>query len=141
MRPEALAAARQIVNLCGFFPTKDPQRIAALTTSFDGPLWPQIPMHRSQPTRTEYGGSPTRDTFADRARPRGRRRATGRYATEAFVTDRCATGQRLEYWTFARLDHGTIVQPGTSLDERLVAWTAARFANEAQASGCTRKPF
>jgi hypothetical protein len=34
-----------------------------------------------------------------------------------------------------------VVQPGTSLDERLVAWTAAHFANEAQASGCTRKPF
>ena len=47
-------------------------------------------------------------------------------ATDAFVTDRCATGQRLEYWTFARLDHGTIVQPGTSLDERLAVWTAAR---------------
>ena len=59
-------------------------------------------------------------------------------ATDAFITDRCATGQRLEYWTFARLDHGTIVQPGTSLDERLAEWTAARFANEAQASGCTK---
>jgi hypothetical protein len=32
-------------------------------------------------------------------------------------------------------------EPGTSLDEPLVAWTAARFANEAQASDCTRRPF
>ena len=43
-------------------------------------------------------------------------------ATDAFVNDRCAAGQRLEYWTFAGLDHLTIVQPGTSLDDPLVAW-------------------
>ena len=28
------------------------------------------------------------------------------------------------------LDHDSIVQPGTSLDEPLVAWTTARFAKE-----------
>src|SRR5438552_17053952 len=37
LRPEALDAARQIVNLCDFVPPKDPERIEALATTFDGP--------------------------------------------------------------------------------------------------------
>src|SRR5436309_6732929 len=37
LRPEALDAARQIVNLCGFVPPEDPERIEALAATFDGP--------------------------------------------------------------------------------------------------------
>src|SRR5215510_9376930 len=37
LHPEALAAARDIINLCGFLPPEDPKRIAALTTTFEGP--------------------------------------------------------------------------------------------------------
>jgi pimeloyl-ACP methyl ester carboxylesterase len=62
-------------------------------------------------------------------------------ATNEYVGQRFAAGQRLEYWTFAGLDHGTIVQPGTSLPEPLIAWTAARFANEPRAKGCARRSF
>jgi hypothetical protein len=62
-------------------------------------------------------------------------------ATNSFVDQRCATGQRLEYWTFEGRDHGTIVQPGTPLEAPLVAWKDARFANEPQAGGCARKDF
>src|SRR5438270_3388106 len=36
VRPEALAAARQIVNLCQSLPPEDPQRIEALMKTFDG---------------------------------------------------------------------------------------------------------
>jgi pimeloyl-ACP methyl ester carboxylesterase len=61
--------------------------------------------------------------------------------TDAYVSERCAGGQRLEYWTFAGIDHAGIVRPGGALDEPLVAWTTARFANEPQAGGCTRKAF
>ena len=43
--------------------------------------------------------------------------------------------------TFAGLDHGTIVRPGSALEEPLVAWTQARFAGEAQPSGCAREAF
>jgi len=32
-------------------------------------------------------------------------------------------------------------QPGTPLEEPLVAWTIARFANEPQAGGCARGTF
>ena len=62
-------------------------------------------------------------------------------ATDAYVEERCAAGQRLEYWTFAGRDHFTIVQPGTPLEELLIRWTTARFANEPQATGCVRKSF
>jgi pimeloyl-ACP methyl ester carboxylesterase len=140
LRPEALAAARQIVNLCGFFPTEDPQRIAALTASFDGPALATstnaaLAARLAQNIADHPIAAPLliAQGLADAVVPPA--------ATDAFVTDRCAAGQRLEYWTFAGLDHSTIVRPGTSLDERLVAWTATRFANEAQASGCTRKSF
>src|SRR5437588_12821248 len=37
VRPEALAAARQIVNLCDFLPPEDSERIEALAATFDGP--------------------------------------------------------------------------------------------------------
>jgi pimeloyl-ACP methyl ester carboxylesterase len=62
-------------------------------------------------------------------------------ATDAYVEERCSAGQRLEYWTFAGRDHFTIVQPGTPLEELLITWTTARFANEPQATGCVRKSF
>src|SRR4030095_13652158 len=62
-------------------------------------------------------------------------------ATDAYVEERCSAGQRLEYWTFAGRDHLTIIQPDIPLRELLIRWTAARFANEPQASGCVRKSF
>jgi len=62
-------------------------------------------------------------------------------ATDNFVHQRCAAGQRLEYWTFRGRDHVGIVLPGTPLEAPLIAWTMARFANEPQASGCARKAF
>jgi hypothetical protein len=34
-----------------------------------------------------------------------------------------------------------LVQPGTPLEELLITWTTARFANEPQATGCIRKSF
>jgi hypothetical protein len=62
-------------------------------------------------------------------------------ATDAYVEERCSAGQRLEYWTFAGRDHFTIVQLGTPLEELLIKWTTARFANEPPASGCVRESF
>src|SRR5262249_58982027 len=37
LRPEALDAARQIVNLCDFVPREEEERLEALAASFDGP--------------------------------------------------------------------------------------------------------
>jgi hypothetical protein len=140
VRPEALAAAREIVTRCGFFPPEDAQRISALTATFDGPALATatnaaLAKRLAENTADRSMAAPVviAQGLADPVVPPA--------ATDAFVSERCAAGQRLEYWTFAAPDHGTIVQPGSPLDEPLVAWTAARFANEPQAAGCARKSY
>jgi pimeloyl-ACP methyl ester carboxylesterase len=140
LRPEALDAARQIVNLCCFLPPEDQERIAALAATFDGPAlatnWSKALQARldentpdgliTAPVVIAQGLS---DVIVSSS------------VTDAYVEERCAAGQRLEYWTFAGRDHITIVQPGTPLEELLIKWTTARFANEPQASGCVHKSF
>jgi pimeloyl-ACP methyl ester carboxylesterase len=141
LRPEALLAARQITDLCGFLPPEDPQRIAALTATFDGPALATgtnaaLVARLAQNAADHPIAAPVviAQGLADVVVPPP--------ATDAYVDGRCAAGQkRLEYWTFPGRDHGTIVQPGTSLDAPLVAWTLARFANKPPPSGCTRRSF
>jgi pimeloyl-ACP methyl ester carboxylesterase len=140
LRPEALPAAREIVNLCGFLPPEDPQRIAALTATFEGPALATstntaLAARLEQNTADEAIAAPVviAQGAADVVVPPA--------ATDAYVDERCAAGQRLEYWTFAGRDHGTIVRPGTSLEAPLIAWTAARFANEPQPKGCARRSY
>ncbi|MGC1323884.1 MAG: lipase family protein [Candidatus Udaeobacter sp.] len=140
VRPEALDAARQIVNLCGFVPPEDPERIEALATTFDGPVL-ATSSNKALQARLEQNtaSGPIQapvviaQGLSDIVVPSS--------ATDAYVEERCSAGQRLEYWTFAGRDHGTIVQRGTPLEELLIKWTSARFANEPQASGCVRKSF
>jgi len=140
VRPEARTAAREIVNLCGFLPKADPQRIAYLIGTFEG---------RTLATDTDaaFAGRLAQNTanqpiaapvviaqgLADVVVPPP--------ATDAYVSERCAAGQQLEYWTFTGSDHGTIVKPGTPLEEPLIKWTKARFANERVADDCVRKSF
>jgi hypothetical protein len=62
-------------------------------------------------------------------------------ATDAYVEERCSAGQRLEYWTFAGRDHGTIIQPGTPLESCSSGGRRRRFANEPQARDCVHKSF
>jgi pimeloyl-ACP methyl ester carboxylesterase len=138
LRPEAVNAARQIVNLCGFFPPEDPARIAALTATFAGPALatgtePALVTRLEQNTADGKIAAPEliAQGLADVVVPPP--------ATNAYVDQRCAAGQRLEYWTFAGRDHGTIVASGSPLDAPLLAWTRARFAGEAQPGGCARK--
>ncbi len=140
LRPEAVNAARQIVNLCGFFPPEDPVRIAALTATFAGPALatatqPALAARLEKNTADGKIAAPEliAQGLADDTVPPP--------ATNAYVDQRCAAGQRLEYWTFAGRDHGTIVRAGSPLDAPLVAWTRARFAGEAQPGGCARKSF
>jgi acetyl esterase/lipase len=139
VRPEALDAARQIVNLCGFIPP-EAERIEALAATFDGPALATssnkaLQARLEQNTADGLIQAPVviAQGLSDIVVPSR--------AIDAYVEERCAAGQRLEYWTFARRDHLTIVQPGTPLEELLIKWTSARFANEPQASGCVRKSF
>jgi pimeloyl-ACP methyl ester carboxylesterase len=140
LRPEALDAARQIVNLCCFLPPEDQERIAALAATFDGPAlatnWSkalQARLDENTPDGLITAPVVIAQGLSDII--------VSSSATDAYVEERCAAGQRLEYWTFAGRDHLTIVQPGTPLEELLIKWTTARFANEPQASGCVRKSF
>jgi pimeloyl-ACP methyl ester carboxylesterase len=140
LRPEALPAARQITDLCGFLPPEDPQRIAALTATFDGPALATgtnaaLVARLAQNAADHPIAAPVviAQGLADVVVPPP--------ATDAYVDGRCTAGQRVEYWTFPGRDHGTIVQPGTSLDAPLVAWTLARFANKPPPSGCTHRSF
>ena len=139
LRPEALDAARQMVNLCNFVP-EGFERIEALAAKFDGPA---LATSSNQALRARLQQN-TADGpiqapvviaqgLSDIVVPPS--------ATDAYVEERCSAGQRLEYWTFAGRDHFTIVQPGAPLEELLIRWTMARFANEPQASGCVRKSF
>ena len=138
VRPEALEAAREIVNLCGYIPPEDPQRIAELVSTLDGPvLTPgSNPALAARLQRNAANGAIAAPLFIaqgladDVVPPR---------ATDRYVDERCAVSQRLEYWSFAGLDHSTIVQPGSALEEPLIAWTKARFADEPQTGGCARK--
>jgi len=140
LRPEALDAARQMVNLCDFVPPEDSERIEALATTFDGPALATT-SNRALQTRLEQN---TADgpIQAPVVIAQGRSDiVVPSSATDAYVEERCSAGQQLEYWTFAGRDHFTIVQPGTPLEELLIRWTTARFANEPQVSGCVHKSF
>src|SRR5262245_28866553 len=140
VRPEALDAARQIVNLCGFLPPEDRKRIEALAATFAGPAL-AISSNKALQARLDQNtpDGPTQATvviaqgLSDIVVPPS--------ATDTYVDERCAAGQQLEYWTFAGRDHLTIIQRGTPLEDPLIKWTMARFANEPQAAGCVRKAF
>jgi pimeloyl-ACP methyl ester carboxylesterase len=137
LRPEALDAARQIVNLCCFPPE---ERIGTLAAAFDGPALAtssnkalQARLEQNTPEGPIQAPVVIAQGLSDIIVPPS--------ATDAYVEERCAAGQPLEYWTFTGRDHLTIFQSGTPLDKLLIAWTTARFANEPQATGCVRKSF
>jgi pimeloyl-ACP methyl ester carboxylesterase len=140
LRPEALDAARQIVNLCDFVPPEDPERIETLAATFDGPAL-ATSSNKALQARLEQNTADApiqaavviAQGLSDNVVPPS--------ATNAYVEDRCSAGQRLEYWTFAGRDHFTIAQPGAPLEELLIRWTMSRFANELPTSGCVHKSF
>jgi pimeloyl-ACP methyl ester carboxylesterase len=140
IRYEALDAARQIVNLCCFLPPEDQERIGALSATFEGPALAtssnkalQARLEENTPDGLITAPVVIAQGLSDVVVPAS--------ATNAYVEERCAAGQRLEYWTFAGRDHFTIFQPGTPLEDLLIKWTTARFANEPRARGCVRKSF
>jgi pimeloyl-ACP methyl ester carboxylesterase len=140
IRPEALDAARQIVNLCDFLPPEDQEQIETLISSFQGPALAtssnkalRARLEQNTPDSPIQAAVLIAQGLADQVVPPS--------VTDAYVQGRCAAGQQLEYWTFAGRDHFTIIQPGTPLEELLIKWTTARFGNEPQAVGCLRKSF
>ena len=140
VRPEALDAARQIVNLCDFLPREDQERIAALAATFEGPALAtssnkmlQARLQQNTADRPIQAPVVIAQGLSDTVVPPS--------ATDTYVEERCAAGQQLEYWTFAGRDHLTIIQSGTPLEDPLINWTKVRFANEPRATGCVSKSF
>jgi pimeloyl-ACP methyl ester carboxylesterase len=140
IRPEALEAAREMVNLCDFLPVEDSERIETLTATFEGPALAtssnkalQARLEQNTPDAPIQAPVLIAQGLSDVVVPPS--------ATDAYVNERCAADQQLEYWTFAGRDHLTIIQPGTPLEGPLIKWTTARFANKPQATGCVRKAF
>lgn len=54
---------------------------------------------------------------------------------DAYVEERCAAGQDIEYWRIPERDHGGIVAPDSPIGEPLIHWTRDRFAVPASAMG------
>ena len=140
VRPEAIDAARQIVDLCLSAPPEDLERIGALASTFEGPALAinsskalQARLEQNTPDGPIEAPVVIAQGLSDDIVPP--------LVTNAYVEARCAAGQQLEYWTFTGRDHLTIIQPGTPLEEPLIEWTKARFANEPQSPGCVRKVF
>src|SRR5438034_6225759 len=99
LRPEALDAARQIVNLCDFVPPEDSERIEALAATFDGPALAtssnkvlQARLEQNTADRPIEAPVVIAQGLSDVVVPPS--------ATGAYVEARCSAGQRLEYWTF-----------------------------------------
>jgi pimeloyl-ACP methyl ester carboxylesterase len=140
LRPAALDAAREIVNLCDFVPPADAERIEALAATFDGPALAtssnkalQARLEQNTADRPIEAPVVIAQGLSDIVVPP--------HATDEYVEERCSAGQRLEYWTFAGRDHFTIIQPGTPLEEPLIRWTLSHFANDPGTNGCVRKSF
>jgi pimeloyl-ACP methyl ester carboxylesterase len=140
LRPEALVAARQIVNLCDSVPPEEEQRIEQLASSFEGAAL-ATSSNKALRARLEQNApnglirSPVviAQGLADTVVPPA--------LTDDYIAQRCSDGQQLEYWTFANRDHFTIGQRDSPLKDLLLEWTIARFANEPVAKGCDRKSF
>lgn len=151
IRSEALDAAREMANLCGFIPVSDMKRIDALVQTFDGTALATA-KNRALAARLEQNAA--KGTIKA---PVVIAQGLADYvvlpaATASYVEARCKTndsntaqkpprtsmGTSIEYWTLSNMDHLTIVLPGTPLDAPLVKWTRARFAGDPPARGCTR---
>jgi pimeloyl-ACP methyl ester carboxylesterase len=95
IRPGALDAARQIVSLCCFLPPEDAEHIEALAATFDGPAL-TTNSNKALQARIEENTADgpiqapvlIAQGLTDTVVPPS--------ATDAYVEERCAAGQRLE---------------------------------------------
>lgn len=55
---------------------------------------------------------------------------------DAYVRERCAAGQSLDYRTYAGRGHGDLLREESPFMDELLAWTADRFAGEPTTTTC-----
>ena len=140
IRPEALDAARQIVNLCDSVPPEEVERIETLSKTFDGSALAtssnkalQARLEQNTPDGAINAPVVIAQGLSDTVVPAN--------ATKEYVEERCSAGQRFEYWTFAGRDHFTIAARDAPLEDLLIKWTLARFSNEPAAKDCVTRSF
>ena len=63
------------------------------------------------------------------------------FVTDDYVKERCASGQALEYWIFAKANHQTIVDAGSPLTPGIMQWTRDRFEASPAPVVCTLRTF
>lgn len=56
--------------------------------------------------------------------------------TKDWVTNQCAAGQHLEFVSYPDLTHMGVLQPDSGLPDKLIAWTADRFAGKPDQPTC-----
>jgi len=55
---------------------------------------------------------------------------------DAYVEDRCAAGQALDYRTYPGRGHGDLLREGSPFVDELLDWTADRFASKPTTTTC-----
>src|SRR3989440_6249711 len=107
LRPEALDAARQIVDLCDFVPPEDAERIETLVATFDGPALAtssnnalQALLARNTPDSLIKAPVVIAQSLSDTVVPSS--------PPDAYVEDRCSSAQRLQHWSIAGRNHRTL---------------------------------
>lgn len=129
IRSEALEAAKQITNLCGFLPASDPAKISELTKTFNGSslnfdnnanLLKRLKENNAN-KKIQAPVLVTQGLDDVVVRPE---------FTDAYVSEQCKAGQVIEYLRLKGKDHGTIVRPNSTLEQPIIQWTSDRFDNK-----------
>jgi len=133
--PEARDIARQMADLCQFDP-KDIPTLQALTEQLGGAPVLADPAAGALGERLREN-APNAPIDVPLLIAQGLADVViDPSVNDAYVEERCAAGQRLEYWRVPGRDHGGIVAPDSPLADPLIRWTRDRFAGGSQVAGC-----
>jgi alpha-beta hydrolase superfamily lysophospholipase len=136
VRPGAGWMVRDIATRCLALPSALAS-IVEVTRLLDGPIWAVSPSSNEALARRMAENTPREPIAAPLLIAQGLSdELVLPDVQKAFVLERCAAGQSLEFRTYAGKDHVGVVAPDSPLNQDLVAWTLARLANEPPAAGC-----
>lgn len=138
IRSQALRPAKEIKDLCSFYPPEDSKKIGILMTEFDGrALSKDANLEKRLKENIPNEKIPAPVLIAQGLEDN----VVPAEITDEFVDSRCKADQKLEYWTFEGLDHRNIVNVGSALEEPLIVWTKERLENKKQIDDCKRLEF
>jgi alpha-beta hydrolase superfamily lysophospholipase len=136
VRPQARWITRDIGKRC----LAAPSAIASIfevTRLLRGPIWAVSPSSNAALAQRMAENTPRKPIAAPLLVAQGLAdELVLPSVQEAFIQERCAAGQSLEFRTYAGKDHVSVVAPDSPLTQDLVEWTLSRLANEPVAAGC-----